>query len=404
MWTSISSGEPPLSGTNVRLVGLRISATSRGCKPRRPASRRQRLSAQVSYNPALAEVLMRSRLTGTAVLVVLMSFLPAMADAQWLGYKTPGIPRLPDGKPNLSAPAPRTADGKPDLNGIWSGAGPMYRYNIAQDIESSDVQPWAEELFLQRVRESRKDSPLAKCMPVSLPYHQFFHLTRLVQTPALMVILHESPNSPNRTVFLDGRDLPKDPNPTYMGYSVGRWEGDTLVVTTAGFNDKGWLDSAGHPQTESLRITERYRRRDFGHMDFEITLDDPKVFTKPFTIKTQRLLQADTELLEDVCENERSRAHFSVDTSFKLSPKVAATYAGVYELTPGRDVTVSAVDDLLFVRGLNEPKLPLIPTSETKFMSTATPAGFEFVKDAQGKVTRLIVRGQAGDQTAVRKP
>ena len=112
---------------------------------------------------------MRSRLTGTAVLVVLMSFLPAIADAQWLDYKTPGIPRLPDGKPNLSAPAPRTADGKPDLNGIWSGAGPMYRYNIAQDIESSDVQPWAEELFLQRVRESRKDSPLAKCIPVSLP-------------------------------------------------------------------------------------------------------------------------------------------------------------------------------------------------------------------------------------------
>ena len=114
---------------------------------------------------------MRSRLTGTAVLVVLMSFLPAIADAQWLDYKTPGIPRLPDGKPNLSAPAPRTADGKPDLNGIWSGAGPMYRYNIAQDIESSDVQSWVEELFLQRVRESRKDSPLVKCMLVSLSYH-----------------------------------------------------------------------------------------------------------------------------------------------------------------------------------------------------------------------------------------
>jgi hypothetical protein len=241
-------------------------------------------------------------------------------------------------------------------------------------------------------------------MPVSLPYHQFFNLTRLVQTPNLMIILHESPNSPNRTVFTDGRDLPKDPNPTYMGYSVGKWEGDTLVVTTAGFNDKGWLDSAGHPQTESLRITERYHRRDFGHLDFDITIDDPKVFTKPFTIKTQRTLQPDTELLEDVCENERSRAHFQVETTFTLSPKVAATYAGVYELAQGRQVTITAVDDLLFVRGLNEPKLPLIPTSETKFMSTATPAGFEFVKDAQGKVTQLIVRGQAGDQTAVRKP
>ncbi|HEY1309067.1 MAG TPA: hypothetical protein VGF24_36245 [Vicinamibacterales bacterium] len=345
---------------------------------------------------------MRShRLVVVAAIALLM---PTALSAQWLNYPTPGVPRLPDGKANLAAPAPKTADGKPDLSGIWSGAGPMYRFNIAQDLETNDVQPWAEKLFLQRVRESRKDSPLAKCMPVSLPYHQFFNLTRLVQTPNLMIILHESPNSPNRTVFIDGRDLPKDPNPTYMGYSVGKWEGDTLVVTTAGFNDKGWLDSAGHPQTESLRITERYHRRDFGHLDFDITIDDPKVFTKPFTIKTQRTLQPDTELLEDVCENERSRAHFQVETSFALSPKVAATYAGVYELAPGRQVIVTAVDDLLFVRGLNEPKLPLIPTSETKFMSTATPAGFEFVKDAQGKVTQLIVRGQAGDQRAVRKP
>ena len=338
------------------------------------------------------------------VVVAIALLMPTALSAQWLNYPTPGVPRLPDGKANLAAPAPKTADGKPDLSGIWSGAGPMYRFNIAQDLETNDVQPWAEKLFLQRVRESRKDSPLAKCMPVSLPYHQFFNLTRIVQTPALTVILHESPNSPHRTVFTDGRDLPKDPNPTYMGYSVGKWEGDTLVVTTAGFNDKGWLDSAGHPQTESLRITERYHRRDFGHLEFDITIDDPKVFTKPFTIKTQRTLQPDTELLEDVCENERSRAHFQVETSFALSPKVAATYAGVYELAPGRQVTVTAVDDLLFVRGLNEPKLPLIPTSETKFMSTATPAGFEFVKDAQGKVTQLIVRGQAGDQTAVRKP
>jgi hypothetical protein len=347
---------------------------------------------------------MRShRLAGVVVVAVLVSLVPATTSAQWLNYRAPGVPRLPDGKANLNAPAPRTADGKPDLSGIWSGAGPMYRFNIAQDLQTEDIQPWAEALFLQRVRESRKDSPLAKCMPVSLPYHQFFNLTRLVQTPTLMVVLHESPNSPNRTVFLDGRDLPKDPNPTYMGYSVGKWDGDTLVVTTAGFNDKGWLDSAGHPQTESLRVTERYRRRDYGHMDFEITIDDPKVFNKPFTIKTQRVLQPDTELLEDVCENEQSRARFVIDTKPTISPAVAATYAGVYELAPGREITITATQDLLFVRGLNEPKLPLLVQSETKFMSTATPAGFEFVKDAQGRVTHLIVRGQAGEQKAVRK-
>ena len=159
------------------------------------------------------------------------------------------------------------------------------------------------------MRDSRKDSPLARCLPVSVPFHNFFNLTRIVQTPALIVMLYESPNSPHRTVFTDGRDLPKDPNPTWLGYSVGRWEGDTLVVTTAGFNDRAWLDSAGHPQTESLRITERLRRRDFGHMDFEMTIDDPKVFTRPFTVKTERLLAPDTDLLEDVCENERDRPH-----------------------------------------------------------------------------------------------
>jgi len=339
---------------------------------------------------------------GVAV-AVLASVLGPSASAQWLNYPTPGIPRLADGKPNLSAPVPRTADGKPDLTGIWRGAGPLYRFNIAQDLTAADIQPWAEALFLQRVRDSRKDSPLARCLPVSVPFHNFFNLTRIVQTPGLIVMLYESPNSPHRTVFTDGRELPKDPNPSWLGYSVGRWDGDTLVVTTAGFNDRGWLDSAGHPQTESLRITERLRRRDFGHMEFETTIDDPKVFTRPFTVKSDRLLAADTDLLEDVCENERDGRHFSGDSGIRLSPELLGTYAGVYELSPGREVVVTATGDLLYVRGLNEPKLPLLVQSDTKFMSTATPNGFEFVKDAQGKVSHLLVHGDAGVQRAVRK-
>jgi hypothetical protein len=343
------------------------------------------------------------RPSGAIALVVLILLLPATAAAQWLNYPTPGTPRLPDGKPNLSAPAPRTTDGKPDLSGVWRGAGPIYRFNIAQDLKPEDIQPWAEELFLKRVRDSRMDSPLAHCMPVSIPFHNFFNLTRIVQTPTLMLILYESPNSPHRTVFTDGRDLPKNPDPTWLGYSIGRWEGDTLVITSAGFNDSGWLDSAGHPQTESLRITERLRRRDFGHMDFEMTIDDPKVFTKPFTFKTERLLSPDTDLLEDVCENERDRPHLSGDSGIRLNPEVVARYAGVYELAPGRDIVVTVTGDLVFVQGLNEPRLPLLVQSETHFMSTATPTGFEFVKDAQGKVTHLIVRGDAGDQKAVRK-
>jgi hypothetical protein len=344
-----------------------------------------------------------NRLSGAVAVAVLTSLLSTAAAAQWLDHPTPGTPRLPDGKPNLSAPVPRTPDGKPDLSGVWGGAGPLYRFNITQDLKPEDIQPWAEELFLKRVRDSRKDSPLAKCLPVSVPFHNFFNLTRIVQTPALIVMLYESPNSPHRTVFTDGRDLPKDPNPAWLGYSVGRWEGDTLVVTSAGFNDRAWLDSAGHPQTESLRLTERLRRRDFGHMDFEMTIDDPKAFTRPFTIKTERLLAPDTDLLEDVCENEKDRTLMSGDTGMRLRPELLSTYAGAYELAPGREVVVTATGDLLYVRGLNEPKLPLLVQSETLFMSTATPNGFEFVKDAQGRVTHLIVRGAAGDQKAVRK-
>ena len=344
-----------------------------------------------------------NRVSGTFALAVVALLLSAAATAQWINYPTPGTPRLPDGKPDLLAPTPRTADGKPDLSGVWTGAGPLYRFNIAQDLAPEDIQPWAEALFLQRVRDSRKDSPLARCLPVSLPFHDFFNLMRIVQTPALMVLLYESPNSPHRTVFTDGRDLPKDPNPTWLGYSVGRWEGDTLVVTSAGFNDQGWLDSAGHPQTESLRITERFTRRDFGHMDFEITIDDPTVFTRPFTVKTQRQIVPDTELLEDVCENERDSAPAGRRHRDHCTPGALATYAGVYELAPGREIVVTVTEDLLFVQGLNEPKLPLLVQSETQFMSTATPTGFEFVKDARGAVTHLIVRGAAGDLEAVRK-
>ena len=342
------------------------------------------------------------RLFGAAA-VVSASLLATTAAAQWLNYPTPGTPRLPNGTANLSAPTPRTADGKPDLTGVWRGAGPIYRFNIAQDLKDEDIQPWAQALFLQRVRDSRKDSPLAKCLPVSVPFHNFFNLTRIVQTPTLTLIMYESPNSPHRTVFTDGRDLPKDPSPTWLGYSIGRWEGDTFVVTTAGFNDQGWLDSAGHPQTESLRLTERLHRRDFGHMDFEMTIDDPKVFSRPFTMKATRLLAPDTDLLEDVCENEIDARHMSNAVGIRLSPDVLAPLAGVYELAPGREAVFTVTSDMLFVQGLNEPKLPLLATSETKFMSTANPTGFEFVRDAQGNVTSVIVRGADGDRTAVRK-
>jgi hypothetical protein len=330
-------------------------------------------------------------------------FFAASAAAQWIGYKAPGVPRLADGSVNLSAPAPRTPDGKPDLSGVWRGGGPSYRFNIAQDLKPGDVQPWAEALFQERVRDSRKESPLARCLPVSIPFHNAFNLTQIVQTPGLMVILYESPNSPHRTVFLDGRPLPQDPNPAWLGYSIGKWEGDTLAVETIGFNDRSWLDSAGHPQTESLRIVERLRRRDFGHMEFQMTIDDPKVFTKPFTIRMERVLAPDTELIEDVCENERDQTHMSGGNNLNLTRETLSKYAGVYELPRGREVKVSLEGDLLFVEGFNQPKLPLVPQSETIFMSTATPDGFQFVKDAQGAVTQLIRLDGTEQQKATRK-
>ena len=177
--------------------------------------------------------------------------LPALAGAQWIDFPTPGIPRLADGKPNLAGPAPRTHDGKPDLSGIWRAgrAGEYgYDYDVTRELKPGEVQPWAEAVRLKRVQDFRKDSPLANCMPVSVPFLNFRGLSRIVQTPGLIVVLYESPNSPHRTIFTDGRSLPKEMNPTWLGYSVGRWEGDTLVVTTAGFNDRGWLDVGGHPQ------------------------------------------------------------------------------------------------------------------------------------------------------------
>src|SRR5215470_3128397 len=259
--------------------------------------------------------------------VFALAALPAAA--QWIGIKAPGIPRLPDGKPNLSAPAPRIADGKPDLSGIWRGGGGRFDYDVAQGLKPEDIQPWAEALRRERVADFRKDSPLARCLPVSLPFHNSRDLSRIVQTPGLIVILYESPNSPHRTIFTDGRELPKDPNPTWLGYSVGRWEGDTLVVNSSGFNDQGWLDVGGNPQTESLRLTERFRRPDFGHLQLEVTFEDPKTFTKPFTLRTNKTYVADTEIFEDVCENERDSTHLR--SGVKVSPETLAKYAGAYD-------------------------------------------------------------------------
>jgi hypothetical protein len=338
-------------------------------------------------------------------LAILIAALPLAA--QWLNYPSPGIPRTPDGKPNLAAPTPRTADGKPDLSGIWSGPGPgSYDRNIARDLARKDIQPWAEALYQQRVRNMGKDAPRANCLPDPFPYYHMVDVARFVQTQGLIVVLYQgTTNSVHRTIFTDGRELPKDPNPTWMGYSVGHWEGDTLVVDTAGFNERGWLDIEGHPHTEALHITERFRRLDFGHMDLEMTIDDPKTFARPFTVKIPKTLDPDTDLLESVCENDRSVPHMLGGvTVTKLAPEILQRYVGSYEFAPGREATITYENDLLFLQqGANPLKLPLVANSESKFVSRTNGDWIEFTRDAQGTATGFIYHSGDRDRKAERK-
>jgi hypothetical protein len=229
-------------------------------------------------------------------------------DAQWINYPTPGIPRRPDGKPNLSAPAPKMPDGKPDLSGVWEH---LNSRDTAYYLDGIDIpwQPWAKKLFQERTEDNQKENPESRCLPRGVPKADAFDMHKIVQAPGLIVILYEYQNM-FRQIFTDGRELPKDPNPAWMGYSVGHWEGDTLVVESNGFNGKAWLSGRGNPITDALHLTERIRRRDFGHMDIQITIDDPKAYTKPWTAQLHPELLPDTDLLEFVCgENERDVRH-----------------------------------------------------------------------------------------------
>jgi hypothetical protein len=337
---------------------------------------------------------------------ILALLITTTTSAQWLNYPAPGVPRTPDGKPNLAAPTPRTADGKPDLSGVWSGPGPgSYDRNVARDLSPRDIQPWAEALYQQRVRDMGKDAPRANCLPDPFAYYHMVDVARIVQTPGVIVILYQgTTNSVHRTIFTDGRPLPKDPNPTWMGYSVGHWEGDTLVVDTAGFNDRSWLDIEGHPHTEALRVTERFRRRDFGHMDLAMTIDDPKTFTKPFSFRMDQTLTPDTDLLESVCEHDTSVPHMLGGTAVKLAPEILSKYTGTYEYAPGREAVITFDGDLLFLQeGANPLKLPLAPNSETDFVARAIGEHVEFFRDARGQVTGFTYHGERGDRKAVRK-
>jgi hypothetical protein len=243
------------------------------------------------------------------VAAIVLSLAAGPLAAQWLHYPTPGMPRTRDGKPNLTAPAPKTPDGKPDLSGIWAAADNKYLQNLAADGIEVPMQPWAVKLYKERSANFGKGRPSERCLTHGVTDFDALGVNwKILQTPGTIAILYEAYNH-YRQIFLDGRPLPKPSQPAYMGYSVGKWEGDTLVVDTTGFNDLGWLDDSGHPQTESLHVTERFRRRDFGHMDLHLIIDDPKAYTKPWGPTLHLNFRPDDELMESICENEKDVAH-----------------------------------------------------------------------------------------------
>jgi hypothetical protein len=268
-----------------------------------------------------------------------------LAAAQWLKQPTAGIPRTPDGKPNLAAAAPRTSDGKPDLSGLWAKTSPKYARNIAADLAPAEILPWARALVEQRREDLGKDGMQVRCLPLGPAYAMSgdstgSEMVRIVQTPQLVLMLN--PDLTYRQIWMDGRALEPDPNPSWMGYSVGHWEGDTLVVEAAGFHAGSWLDRDGHPHTDTLRLTERYRRPNFGTLDVEVTLSDPGAYTTPWTVKTTATYAADTEMLEWVCNEGagRSLVHWTGTAAddrkneVKVAPEILARYIGTYVEQP----------------------------------------------------------------------
>jgi hypothetical protein len=243
---------------------------------------------------------------------ILIAWLTAWAvpsAAQWINYPTPDTPRTPDGKPNLSAPAPKTPDGKPDLSGIWITPSGRWLNDLAADGVEVPFTPASKALFEERQAANGKGRPSERCLSHGVTdFNALATPTKFIQTPKVTIVLFEAYNH-YRQIFTDGRPLPKDPQPAWLGYSAGRWEGSTFVVETTGLNDQTWLDDGGHPHTEALHITERFTRPDFGHMSIQITIDDPKAYTKPWTVTIPKDLMPDTELIEWMCENEKDYAH-----------------------------------------------------------------------------------------------
>jgi hypothetical protein len=336
----------------------------------------------------------------TTAIILTASVTPLAA--QWVQHRTPGIPRTADGKPNLTAPAPRTADGKPDLTGLWDMVANIGVTNLG-DLKPADVQPWAQALVKQRGENFGRDNPHYQCLPSGPGYITAGGIKRLLQTPSMIVIMNE--DLTYRQIFTDGRALEADPNPSWMGYSVGHWDGDTLVAESNGYNDRTWL-LGGYPHTEALRITERFRRSDFGHLEIAVTFQDPKAYNKAWTVPLRAQLSADTELLESVCNEfpDNGQQHWigkvsdAEKTAVKVAPEVLAKYAGVYKglyLERPRTVEVTLTGGTLFIALNGGEKRPIIPQAETFFWGNGLT--YQFVRDDRGVATHVIESRVSGD-------
>src|SRR5438552_2697501 len=250
--------------------------------------------------------------TALATIAALVLLLSGVTHAQWVHRQTPGIPRLPNGQPNLNAPAPpKLPDGHADLSGIWDVGNMLYFHDLARGLkgeEAPQLTPWAAALQKGRRDRNHVDDPYTYCLPLGVPRENQRSPFKIVQTPSMPIFLHESfVGNTFLQIFTDGRPLPKlsETEPAWLGYSVGRWEGDTFVVESIGFRDHGWLSAnMAYPNSDALHVIERGRRVDFGHLELTVTIDDPKAYLKPWTNKVPLRLLPDTELLEAFCDTQ----------------------------------------------------------------------------------------------------
>jgi hypothetical protein len=359
------------------------------------------------------------------VVVACFALSGAPVSAQWLNTRTPGIPRTADGRPDLEAPAPRAADGRPDLSGLWTKFSPKYARNIAADLKPNEIQPWARAVVDERRENLGKDGMQVRCLPLGPAYATSgdstgSEMVRIVQTPQLVVMLN--PDLTYRQIWLDGRALEKDPNPSWMGYSVGRWDGDALVVESYGFHPGTWLDRDGNAHTDKLRVTERYRRSTFGTLDVEVTFDDPGAYTRPWTVKVQSQIAPDTEMLEWVCNEGagRSLAHWvgvAADerrNEVPVAPQILSRYVGTYIEQPpywrsvqigggpvssGRTVVITVEGGKLVGDMDERGRQVLVATSDTEFAGLYG-LGVQFIDAGAGG---LFVKHVSGNYRFARR-